>query len=1071
MFRKLKIGTKIILLVSTIIVLLTALIALVTLFNAREAMEIQVATSLQNTLSQKQKSIQNYFNNAESNLRTISSLPEFENIRKGNNFDEYNLKLKVKLINSGNNFDVHLFDNNKTSFFSTKQLEKFPAHDKSIFSKLKPSKKAYGEIFKENGTLKVFIYKALASSDGGQLLVGLKLKLSPILDLIEDKKGIGETGEYLIAQNGRKGLRFINTLRKDSVRQYLKTISSDPNKAIPMRKAVSGKTGSGIVYDYVKEKVISAWAPLKPEISLGIVAKQDVSEAFKSVNELTTLVISVSAIAVLLGIGIILVFAKTISTPLIQLQKVFKELAVGKLFENLIRTRRKDEIGSMIHSVNELVSYQGKIVNYAQRVGNGDFTVASEIKEDSGDLSKALLNMTLSLKEASENELLRNWSIKGLAQFSDILRNNNDDMLALGFSIISNLVDYLDVNQGGLFVSQEKEDGTQVLVLNGYYAYNREKFMEKELIPGEGLVGQCFLEQERIHLTEVPQEYVSVTSGLGEATPESLLLIPLKVNDEVYGVIELASFTTFSEYQIEFVEKLGESIASTISAVKVAEKTKKLLDESTGMSDALQSQEEQLRQTMEEMQATQEEMAQNESYLQSHKSALSEACLLCEISLDGSIKTVNQKLISTTGFDKEDLIGKSINNLKSSSTNKQDWDKLIEIASSGSSMTNEISITSKRGKTIETIATFSPITSDGNVVGVISLFHDITSVVSNSTVEAVQEIASAPVNSDELDKAKEKAAKLREKVRELKIQLKNDGPKELETLKKENQSLKEQIESSSTNSDNSELENQLAQATQLLETLGQEKQAEINQLKSEIEALSSKSENDTDQSNNKELKTQLEQATRLLEALSQEKQTEIDELKGEIELLKSNTSEDTSESNDKDIKALSLKYQDLEKQTKELENKLAEANGSVQKLTEENQRMDSLLLEAQENLKSGQSTSSVTNSNVLLENSLMSFMLNKDLQFQSINSTFKSIFAFENESLQNKLITEIIEEYEGGDFLTDLKSGLSSQSKFVTDLLIKGSNDVSKWTEVTFTSDVNNDPNSVVLAVLVDISE
>ncbi len=118
--------------------------------------------------------------------------------------------------------------------------------------------------------------------------------------------------------------------------------------------------------------------------------------------------------------------------------------------------------------------------------------------------------------------------------------------------------------------------------------------------------------RKTIFLTEIPGNYITITSGLGKAVPTSIVIVPLKHNDNIMGVIELASFNTFQSYEIAFIEKIAEIIAGALSSLKTSEMTRTLLDESDKNAEILKAQEEEMKQNMEEMQATHEEMVRKE---------------------------------------------------------------------------------------------------------------------------------------------------------------------------------------------------------------------------------------------------------------------------------------------------------------------------------------------------------------------------------------------------------------------------------------------------------------------------
>jgi PAS domain S-box-containing protein len=252
----------------------------------------------------------------------------------------------------------------------------------------------------------------------------------------------------------------------------------------------------------------------------------------------------------------------------------------------------------------------------AVSAGNYDIELNASGEGEVDNLTATLINMRNKLKQNAEDDRKRNWSTSGQAQIGEILRAMTSTSSELYDNIIRFLVKYTKSNQGGLFILNDDNEGDKYLELVACYAFERKKYLQKRITIGDGLVGQCFLEGETIYLLEVPKEYISITSGLGGANPDCLLIVPMKVNDKIYGVIELASFNKYEPHEIDLVQKLAESIGSTISNVKVNETTRILLEKTQQQAEEMKSQEEEIRQNMEELEATQEEMRRKQQILE-----------------------------------------------------------------------------------------------------------------------------------------------------------------------------------------------------------------------------------------------------------------------------------------------------------------------------------------------------------------------------------------------------------------------------------------------------------------------
>ena len=298
---------------------------------------------------------------------------------------------------------------------------------------------------------------------------------------------------------------------------------------------------------------------------------------------------------------------QTINITSIALQIGFM-LAYSALCILWARMQRKqtEESGMIQLKMNAQLKTMDVNISFADSISQGKLT-ADYPATETDRLGESLQNMRKSLIEASDREEKEKFLNVGLTEVGEILRKYADNLNQLCDHVIESLVKYVKATQGSNFII-DGQGQDEHLTLIASRAWDRKKFLEKRVELGQGLVGQAVLEKQTIFIKRVPENYITITSGLGQANPSALLIVPLKAEENVVGVIELASFKVFNETEIMFLEKVGESIASTILTTKNNQKNKELLESTKQLAEQLKSQEEEIRQNMEEMQATQEEM-------------------------------------------------------------------------------------------------------------------------------------------------------------------------------------------------------------------------------------------------------------------------------------------------------------------------------------------------------------------------------------------------------------------------------------------------------------------------------
>ena len=265
---------------------------------------------------------------------------------------------------------------------------------------------------------------------------------------------------------------------------------------------------------------------------------------------------------------------------------------------------------------NNLTIQVRSIGEVATAVTKGDLTrmITVQARGELDDLKNNLNQMIANLRETTERNNEQDWLKTNLAKFSRMMQGQRD-LESVSRLIMSELTPLVSAQYGAFYMKEDDGTGngngkrlSDVLKLVASYAYKERKNVSNRFVPGEGLVGQAALEKKPIVLTQVPDDYIRITSGLGEAPPRNILVLPIVFEGDVKGVIELASFQQFSQINQIFLDQLAESVGVVLNMIAANMRTEELLQQSQALTQELQSQSAELQAQQEELRRTNAEL-------------------------------------------------------------------------------------------------------------------------------------------------------------------------------------------------------------------------------------------------------------------------------------------------------------------------------------------------------------------------------------------------------------------------------------------------------------------------------
>ncbi len=502
-------------------------------------------------------------------------------------------------------------------------------------------------------------------------VVGIDFRLDNYAELTQNIKYGDNSYAFLVSNNAT----IISHPNEEYVGTNLTDFINDPEE----KKNLLEKIKQGVSFNYTRVNKTTGssyvtYAPIQigqTEMPWSLAISIPYETILSKANQLTRISILIGLLSIVILTIIIWYFTSSISRPLKKVTQNIQELAdTGNISKKMsINIERNDEIGRMHKAVKKLINSLQITSKYALEIGRGNYDVPFKPLSNEDTLGNVLIDMKERFIQKEQESIKRQekdeqqkWISQGVSLFNDVLRQDHADTQELSYALVKNLVKYTKSSVGGLFLLEESEEGNsqkELLELKASYAYDRRKYINKKIHLGEGLVGACFLEKKSIHLKKIPDNYIEITSGLGNSMPKVVFITPLIYNEKVMGVIELATLKSYERYEVEFIEKVAENIAATISSVKINERTNQLLRQSQEQSEQMKAQEEEMRQNMEELQATQEEMERKNQEIENVMNGIGKALSIIEYNTSGKIKDVNESLTKLINKNRDELIQKT----------------------------------------------------------------------------------------------------------------------------------------------------------------------------------------------------------------------------------------------------------------------------------------------------------------------------------------------------------------------------------------------------------------------------
>ena len=478
-------------------------------------------------------------------------------------------------------------------------------------------------------------------------IVALQISLKEINALMSEREGLGATGEaYLVGQDKRmRSDAFLDPEHRSIVASF-RNQESGLTDTEAVRRGLAGETGVLADLDYRGKPTLSAYTSVDVlGMNWALLAEIDQDEAFQGIVVLRNAVLQWGGVLLIVIVVVALLFSKSLTRPLRLAVIVADQVSEGNLnvpFE----VASRDEIGQLLRSMKRMIAYIHDVATVAKHISNNELSVAVSPKSAQDALNHSLREMIANLRRLQDenarsiseiearNQAMtaQNWLKDGISQLNAVLlgEGNVGDVCNQAVRFAAR---YVNAGRGVLYTYHAAQN---ILRLSGAFAFTERDWLSPTYQPGEGAIGQVALERKPLLLERLTPEQSLIITATASDAPLTTYTLPLMYNDDLYGVMEVASFERLTPAQQEFLREASGVAAIAVFSAMQKEQMRELLrqaeeaeqeaqrqsNEANAAAVRLEEQQQRLQQQNEELQQLNTQLEEQQQQLEQQREEL-----------------------------------------------------------------------------------------------------------------------------------------------------------------------------------------------------------------------------------------------------------------------------------------------------------------------------------------------------------------------------------------------------------------------------------------------------------------